>query len=160
MNKKLKKYGITVLEMLIAVSIMSILLTTGYINFSDSVRGQQVRRSAQSIGYAIKKAKYFSRAKGVETSFDFPAGSSDYTVSANGQELTGQNNYGALSGSLPDGITIVANACPDFRFNVEGMLVDSSGNSIYNDCRISIGYADNPQVNVLIRGRTGNVEYR
>ncbi len=160
MNKKLKKHGISLFELLMAISILSVLLATGYLNFAGSVKDQQARRSAQSIGYAIKKAKYFSRTKGVETSFNFLQGSNTYSVNADGQEITSQSNYGALSGTLPNGIIIITNACPDFRFNMEGMLTDSDGEIIYNDCTIAVGYANGPQVTVLIRGRTGNVEYR
>lgn len=142
------------------MAILSVLLSAGYLSFSDTARAQQARRSAESIGYAIKKAKYFSRAKGMETSFTFTAGSDRYLIQADGQEMTDQSNFDALSGTLPDGITIVGNTCPDFRFNAEGTLIDSSGDTIYDDCTISAGYADGPQVSILIRGKTGNVEYR
>ncbi len=160
MDKKHKKNGISVFELLIAVTILSILLGIGYLTFSDSVRTQQAQRSAELIGYAIKKAKYFSRTKGVETSFTFTQGSGSYAVNADDREITGENNYDAFKGTLPNGVTILNNACPDFRFSVEGTLVDSTGSSIYNDCRLLIGYAGGPQSTVLIRGRTGNVEYR
>jgi len=139
---------------------MSVLLALGFSGVADSSKAQAAKSGAQQASYAIKRAKYFSRAKGVKTYFNFPAGSETFSVQAKNQVLTDENSFDAMSGTFPGEVVIIANTCPSLCFDVDGSLMDSSGDVVYSDCSITIGYSGGAQETLYIRGKTGNVEIK
>ncbi len=158
--RRIKRHGISVFELVIAGAILSVILSTGYTSLSHSMKTQYAQKGAESIGYAIKNAKYLARSEGVETSFTFTRGSGSYSVKADGKVITDKDYIGSYSGELPDKTTITEKTCSDFRFDVNGSLIDTTGATIYTDCKIKVGYSGGPEVTVLVRGKTGNVEYK
>lgn len=141
-------------------AIMSVIVAAGYVGFSESIRIQDVESGAERIGYAIKEAKYFSRAKGVKTTLNFQMDSNNFSVYANEQAISGDSRIDALSGNLPGETMILMNTCDDIMFDENGKLIDSDGNSIYSECAITIGYDNGPQKTVVIAGGTGSVDFR
>ena len=153
-------YGISLTEMMMTCTIMSIIAIAGFVGFSESIRIQDAEGGADRIGYAIKEAKYFARAKGVKTSFNFPVNAKTFSVLANEQAISTQDRIDALSGNLPGDVRILANTCEGMEFNENGKLIDADGNNVYAECAITVGYSNGPKKTVIIGGGTGNVDFR
>lgn len=157
-NKTRVKKGISLAELAIATVLISVLACIGYMQVSDSIEAQSAKSGFDQIAFAVLQAKQFARTKGVNTALTFTQGSNNFDITANGASLTDENNTGATSGKLPDNIIIISNSCSSIGFNVKGTLIDSDGATIYNDCRIVVGYANGPQESITIKGKTGNIE--
>ncbi len=154
----IRKQGISLLELLITVSLVGVLATIGFTSFSGSVKSQQLQNGINQIAYAFKEAKYYARAKGVVTTLNINPGNTGFTITANIETLTSSDHFDAFSGKLPDNIIIISNSCPGLNFSVEGIFTDNSGNTVYNDCFITLGYNGGPQKVLTIKGKTGDVE--
>jgi prepilin-type N-terminal cleavage/methylation domain-containing protein len=158
MNKENnKKSGVTLIELLISLGLISVLLSMGFSAFDSSIKAQNSKSASEQIVSAIKKAKYYSRSKGVITSLSFPTGGNSYSISVNGIIISNDNNFDATSGKLPKNIEIIQNSCGDINFYVDGSPVDVSNNTVATDCSIKVGYADGPQKTITIKGNSGNV---
>lgn len=157
-NKK-KYSGITLLELLITISLMSFLLVMGFQSFSVMINRQYSQSAIQQAGFAIKKARYFARAKGVTTKLNFPVGSNNYSIVAGGVSITNDANFDATSGILPDKTKILSNNCSDIYFYIDGTLVDSNNQHISTDCKISIGYDNGIQKSLTVYSNSGSVVY-
>jgi len=154
----IRKQGISLLELLIIVVITGVLATIGFTSFSSSVKSQQLQNGINQIAYALREAKYYARAKGVVTTLNINPGNTSFNITANGETLTSSDHFDAFSGKLPDNIIIVSNSCPGLNFSVEGTFTDNSGNTIYNDCSITLEYNGGPQKTLTIKGKIGDVE--
>jgi hypothetical protein len=141
-------------------AIMSVIVAAGFIGFSESIMIQDAQSGADRIGYAVKEAKYFSRAKGVKTSLNFPVDANTFSISANGQAISGENRIDALSGNMPGDTRILINTCVGAMFDENGRLIDADGNNLYSECEITVGYANGPQKTIIIAGGAGNVDFR
>lgn len=159
-NKSQNKYsGISLIELMLTLMLISVLLGTGYVSFNKSIMDQNSKSAAEQVVLAVKKAKFYSRSKGIKTSLSFPAGSNTYSISADGETITNDNNFDATSGKLPKNIEILQNNCNDMNFYVNGTPIDSVGDRITNSCTIIVGYDEGPQKTITIRGNSGNVSY-
>lgn len=159
MDRKNKKKGISLFELMITASVATTLALVGFISFSESIKTQTVRNSAGKLAYAIKEAKYKARAKGLVTELTAHVNSDRFVFRIDGQDVTNETDFDALSGTLPEKIRIVSTTCGDLYFNADGTLTDSEGNVIYTNCSITVGYDNGPSETVSIKGKTGNVEY-
>ena len=153
----MKNSGISLIELMITVTIMVVLLSTGFTAFGNSIEAQKATQAADQIASAIKQAKYFSRSNGVLTSLFFIEGSNTYTIVADGEIISDSSLYDAASGILPENTVITHNTCSEINFYVDGSIVDSVGNIITESCTISVGYSDGQQKTLTIRGNSGNV---
>lgn len=154
------KSGITLTELMMTCAIIAVVIAAGFVGFSEAVRIQDAQGAADRIGYAIKEARYFSRAKGIKTSINCPIGASTFAVFAGEQVISEENRIDALSGNLPGNTKILVNTCEDIMFNENGKPIDTDGNNIYTECAITVGYESGAQKTVVIAGGTGNVDIR
>jgi prepilin-type N-terminal cleavage/methylation domain-containing protein len=154
-----RKKGMSLFELLITTMLLSILLSMGFHSFDSSVQDQNAVSAAEQMISAINKTKYYSRSKGVVASLSFPIGSNTYSISADNVVISNSNFFDASSGKLPKNVEIIQNTCIDINFYVDGSLVDSSGSTIIQDCKITVGYESGPQKTIVIRGNSGNVDY-
>jgi prepilin-type N-terminal cleavage/methylation domain-containing protein len=159
-NTKNKNSGFSLFELLLTIVLLSVLLCMGFNTFDSSIKAQNTQSATEQIASAIKNAKYYARSKGVVTSLGFPAGSNYYSISADGEVISNNALFGSTSGKLPENIKIIQNNCYDLNFYVDGSLIDSSGNSISDDCLIKTGYTNGPQKTITIKGNSGNVTYQ
>ena len=153
-----RKQGISLLELLITVVLTGVLATLGFTSFSGTFKSQQLQNGIDQIAYALREAKYYARAKGVITTLNINPGNTNFTITANNETLTSSDHFDAFSGKLPDNIIIINNSCPGLNFSVDGTFTDNSGNTIYNDCSITLGYNSDPQKTLTIKGKIGDVE--
>jgi prepilin-type N-terminal cleavage/methylation domain-containing protein len=158
-NTNNKKLGVTLIELLISLALISVLLSIGFNTFDSSIREQNSKSASEQIVSAIKKAKYYSRSKGVVTSLSFPTGSNTYSISADSEVISNSNLFDASSGALPKNVEIIQNNCDSINFYVDGSPVDSSNNPVTTDCSIKVGYTGGPQKTITIKGNSGNVIY-
>lgn len=155
-----KEAGISLFELLISIVILSVLLTMGFSTFDSSIKAQNTQSASEQIVSAIKKAKYYSRSKGVITSLSFPVGGNSYSVSADGEVISNNNLFDAYSGKLPKNIEIIQNSCGTVNFYVDGSPVNSLNETISTDCSIKVGYDSGVQKTITIKGNSGNVIYQ
>ncbi len=158
-NYKNKNLGVSLFELLLAVVLLSVLLCIGFSSFDNTIRAQNTQSASEQVVLAIKNAKYYARSKGTTTSLNFPTGSNVYSISADGQTITDNSFFDSTSGKLPNNIIIIGNSCTDINFYVDGSPVDSEGNSISENCEVTIGYANGPQKDITIMGNSGNVVF-
>jgi prepilin-type N-terminal cleavage/methylation domain-containing protein len=160
MNKNLKlfsrKKGVTLLELLVTLSLISFLLVMGLTAFTSSTNKQYANEAALQINYAMKKAKYYARAKGLPVDLEFNQGSNTYALTSNDTAITQSGNFDATSGVLPDETEIIQNTCGDIYFNIEGKILSNDGNT-ENICHITVGYNNGPQKTLVINRNTGAV---
>ncbi len=159
MIKRTAKSGITLAELAMTALLLGIISSVGYVTFSDGIENQTAKTGIGQVAYAARHARQHARTKGVVTSLNLPTGSNAYDIVADGQSLTGTGNFGTTSGKLPQDIVIISSTCGNLYFDVDGTLTDSSGNIIYNDCTVTVGYSGGNQETIMIKGKTGNVEY-
>ena len=155
-----KKSGISLIELLISMALISVLLGIGFNAFDSSIKDQNNHSAAEQIVSAIKKAQYYSRSKGVITSLSFQPGSNTYSISADGAVISNNNNFDATSGILPKNIVIIQNNCAGINFYVDGSPTDAANNPVTTDCSLTAGYIGGPQKTITIKGNSGNVTYR
>lgn len=152
-----KNKGISLIELAVVMLLISILITMGFSSFDSSIKAQNAQSASDQSASAIKKAKYYSRSKGIITSLNFPVGSNSYSILADGVNLSNNNLFDATSGVLPKNVVVIRNTCANVNFYVDGSPVDNNGNTITQDCSITIGYMDGNQKTLTIKGNTGNV---
>lgn len=157
-NFKYKK-GITLLELLITVVLISIAAAIGFSNFNQYSQMQNAKIAANQIAFILKKAKYYARSNGYPTKLIFTKGSTSYSFISNGVNLVQNNNFDASSGILPDNTKIISNSCSDIYFYVDGSIVDSSNLPINKTCTITVGYDNGSKETVSLESQTGNVIY-
>ncbi len=155
----IRKAGISLFELLLITILLSVLLGMGFHSFDSSIQDQNSISAAEQVISAIKKTKYYSRSKGVITSLNFPQGSNTYSIIADNTVISNNSYFDASSGKLPKNVEIIQNNCADINFYVDGSPVDSSGNTITQDCKITIGYLSGPQKIIVIKGNSGNVDF-
>jgi len=160
MIKQAKKFqGFSLFELLLTTILLSLLLGMGFKSFSDNMQDQNVKSAGEQIISAIKKAKYYSRSKGVTTKLNFPVGSNTYSIFADDTNLSNSSNFDSTSGKLPENIQILSNTCTDLNFYVDSSPINSSYEVISEDCSITVGYNDGAQKTILIKGNSGNVDF-
>ncbi len=63
-NKYQNKYsGVSLIELMLTLMLISVLLGTGYVSFNKSIMDQNSKSAAEQVVFAIKKAKFYSRSK-------------------------------------------------------------------------------------------------
>lgn len=144
---------------MITAVMIAVVSGIGYVSFSNSIENQTAKTGIGQVAYAVRKAKHYARTKGTATTLSLTVGSNNFDMLANGQSLTDTNNFDASSGNFPDDIEVISSSCGYIGFSVDGTLVDSAGNIIYNDCTITVGYSNGPQETITVKGKTGIVEY-
>jgi Tfp pilus assembly protein FimT len=158
-NKCNHKSGFTLFETLITACLASILLFIGFTQIDSEMRKQNLSNDVSLSTQAIIKARYYARTKGVYTSFSFIPGQSKYSIKADGNELTNNTSFDSTSGKLSENVKVITNSCSSAGFDAQGILKDSSENTIYSDCIITLGDTGGPQKKIYVRARTGYVEY-
>jgi|GEM_PF-3193175 len=154
-----KRNAFTLMELILAVSIISLLTVVAFANVNEQTKIQKANRAVQQSAWAIKQARHYARMKGVKTELIFDTGSTVYTINADGQDITNNSRMDALSGVLPEGVKVLNNACGNIYFDVDGSPVDSVGDVILNDCTIALGYDSNSQKNLTLKAISGNIIY-
>lgn len=156
-NPKYTKSGISLIELAVTALLLSIILTMGFKSFDSSIKDQNAKSASEQVVSAIKKAKYYSRSKGVTTSLNFIQGSNSYSILADGVNISQNTLFDSTSGTLPKNVIIIGNTCDSLNFYVDGSPVDTNGNVIKTDCSIKIGYSSGTQKTIVVKGNTGNV---
>lgn len=151
------KTGLTLIELMVTLSLASILLVLGFKGFSDMISLQTLKSGVEQSALAIKEARYYATSKGVVARINFAVGSNSYSITADGKAITGNNNFSAMSGILPDKVKISSNSCGNLGFYVDGVPVDLSNQPILADCTIKISYNGTSEKSVIIQAGTGNV---
>lgn len=152
-----QKTGITLLELMITISLASFLLVLGYRGFGEMISAQTLKDGAQQITFAIKNARYYTTSKGVITRINFPVGSNNYSITANGNAITDSGRFDSMSGILPVDVKILLNSCDNLGFYVDGTPIDAGNQPILTDCTIKLGYKDSSQI-ITIQAGTGNIQ--
>ena len=157
MNRTLSdKKGLTLMELLVSMSLIAFLLVMGLTAFTNLTNTQYANEAALQVSHAMKKAKYYARAKGLPVEMEFNQGSKKYALVSNGLQITQEGNFDATSGVLPDNTEIIQNSCGSLYYYIDGRIL-SNDESTPNICRIIVGYADGPQRTLIINRNTGNV---
>jgi len=157
MNKKSTyKKGITLLELLVSMSLISFLLVMGLAAFTSSTNKQYANEAALQINYAMKEAKYYARAKGLPVDLEFLQGSKTYGLTSDDKQITQSDKFDATSGVLPDKTEIIQNTCGPIYYYIDGRILSYDVNTP-NICRIIVGYNDGPQRTLVINRNTGIV---
>jgi prepilin-type N-terminal cleavage/methylation domain-containing protein len=154
--------GLTLIELLITLVVMASLLYMAFANFNSSVDRENVTYAAQQTSFAIKNARYYAKRHGVITEVRFPAGSKEYRILVNDQDITDTGDFGAGSGTLDEAVKILTNTCGDFYFYIDGTPITAlPPNLVEMDsaCEISVGYSDSKQKTLKIYPGTGKITY-
>jgi prepilin-type N-terminal cleavage/methylation domain-containing protein len=163
MNRNGIKSGVTLLELMITVSVMSVMLLMAYKNFNDSVNSQNLKGTIQQVALAIKDARYYAKAKGDTTHLIFEEGATSYSVEdQDGNAITDSSMYGAMSGELPTGFSVKENTCGDVYFHPDGnplSAINPDNIVLSSDCNITIGYDDTHTKSVTIHAYSGDATY-
>jgi Tfp pilus assembly protein FimT len=155
LNKK--QSGISLIELAVTMLLISVLSTIGFNTFDSSIKAENVISASEQVAFAIKKAKYYARSKGVVTKLSFPVGGSSYSITVNGETVSNNSNFDATSGVLPKNVKILQNTCNSINFYVDGSLITDSGLVKKTDCILQLGYTDGQSKTLTIKGNTGNV---
>lgn len=160
MNKNKKHFsgnsGYSLIELAVTVIILGVLLSTGFTAFGNSINTQKAGSAAERIMLAVKKARHYSRTKGVLTSLFFTEGSNSYSITADGEILSESSLFDAFSGVLPENTIIIQNTCESINFYADGSLVNPEGDIVIENCYITTGYVNGSQKTVVIQGYSGN----
>ncbi|MEI7473972.1 MAG: prepilin-type N-terminal cleavage/methylation domain-containing protein [bacterium] len=153
------KKGVTLLELLITMSIMSIIFLIGFTSFNSVIENENVNCGVQQMVYAIKQARHYSRINGINTEFDANAGDNSYQIKSGTTILTNEKIFDSSSGKLPTDVEIINNTCPKIYFYVDGTPVNSTGVSLSSDCIIKVGYMHGLQKTLTLEAVSGNIIY-
>lgn len=154
-----KLTGMTMIELMLTFSLISILLLVAFIMFDNETNTERSISAAQQIAFAIKKSRYYARYQGTQTMLSFPVNGSNYSIIADGVNIVQNSNFDATSGILPTNTQILSNSCNNIYFSVDGSIVDSNNNLLSSDCQITVGTSINTEKTVLIKAGSGNVIY-
>lgn len=154
---RIKHKGITLLELLITVALISVLLTLGLTAFTESINQQNTNDAVEQAALSIRNARSYSRLKGVTTELDFQ--SSSYGVKVDNVAIADHHGFGKLSGTLPKNVKVTSKSCSSMFFQPDGTLVDSSEKVITNNCTIEFGSNYSNTRNLTINPNTGKVIY-
>ncbi|MFT2091607.1 Tfp pilus assembly protein FimT/FimU [Paraglaciecola sp. 2405UD69-4] len=69
-----KYQGLTLLELLVSLSILTLLVTIGAPSFNNTQKSLQLKGAAETAYFAFQKARSFAIAKGVDISISFREG--------------------------------------------------------------------------------------
>jgi len=155
-NVKSKKSGVTLIELMVTVSLASFLLILGYRGYGDMISTETLKTGTQQAAFAIKKARYYATSKGDITRINFPVGSNSYSITADGKVITDNGRFDAMSGVLPENVTISTNSCNNLGFYVDGTPIDTNNQPILTDCKIKLSYKGEEQL-ITIQAETGNI---
>ena len=155
----MNKQGITLLELLITITVISVLAIIGLVSFYSIIDEQNAQAATEQIAFAIKKAKSYSKIHGVSTKLNLVSNSGTYSITADGQTITKDSNFDATSGVLPENIKILSSNCSDMNFYIDGSFVDSNETPITNDCTVTIGTENGIKKELTIKSGVGIVEY-
>lgn len=160
LNRKQK--GFTLLELLVTISIISVLLTIALKSVGNSVDSQSASDAGQQAMYALNRARYYAKTKGIVTHVYFGEGTNQYIIEENdGNSLLKENSIDGSSGELPDGVTVLENTCGDIFFNIDGtplLSVDPSKEPMYEVCRITVGNSASEK-SLIILPHSGSITY-
>ncbi len=155
-----RRYGFSMLELMITLSIMGILLCFGAPFIGKTCQSQDVVNARKQLAYALKKSRYYARNKGITVSVDLTEGSNTFSVTADGTELTGESTlFDSFNGTFPEDLVVISSSCNDINFDINGFLIDSYDELITENCIITVGYSNGIQKNLTINTGTGNVNY-
>ncbi len=157
MNRTLpNKKGFTLLELLVSMSLAAFLLVMGLTAFTNSTNTQYANEAALQINYAMEKAKYYARAKGMSVDMEFNQGSRTYSLICNDKTITQADNFDATSGVLPDETEIIQNNCGSMYYYIDGRILSDEANAP-NICSITVGYNNGPQRTLIINRNNGSI---
>lgn len=149
--------GVTLVELLVTVSLISVLLGVGLTAFTNSINQQNTNDAVEEAALAIRNARSYARLQGVMTELDFQTYS--YGVKIDNIPITDHKGFGHLSGNFPKNVSILNKSCSSMFFQPDGTLVDSSQNVITNNCTITIGSTSSNSRTLTINPNTGKVIY-
>ncbi|MDD3149236.1 MAG: type II secretion system protein [Candidatus Gastranaerophilales bacterium] len=152
-----KKNGVSLLELMTVVSLAGFLLLSGMTTFNGMIRLQNIKSSADQVTFSIKKARYYARSQGFITKIDLTTGNNTYTIEADSENITNNNNFDATSGVLEENIFILSNSCSEIYFNSSGIPVDSDNNPLEQNCSIDVGYDSQNFSTIVLEKGSGNV---
>lgn len=145
----MKNKGFSLVEMIIAVALIVLLASTGYVSFSKRAEKNALIKMKTQIHIFIENTAQRSLEEGVSYTLNFNFSSNTIT-SSSGDELDLETilYYGYMDGSdLDDSLTLVSNTRGDF-----GSDYDSSDDSV--DSGTPTSY------NIYIFNSDGDVEFR
>ena len=155
--------GFTFLELLVTISVISVLAVLSYQSLASSIESQNATMAASQIMNALNKARYYAKTKGKSTFISLPTDSNEYSIEeADGTSLIQTYNIDGASGKLPGNTKILENSCGDFYFYVDGTPMYSVGDfldPLSSRCEIVVGNEDGLQKTLIINPHTGSIVY-
>lgn len=156
-----RKRATTLLELLMTISLISILLSVSAVNFNSMINEQSAKSAAEQLSMALNKAKYYAQKSGNITIINVPANSNIYTITADSQTLTNNTNFDSTSGELPDDTIIISSSCGNsIEFHPNGSVFDEWNYELNYDCSIDVGFSGGAQRTVEIKAGSGNVTWQ
>jgi Tfp pilus assembly protein FimT len=107
--RNLNSAGFTVGEMMTAISILGILIAIGMPAFTRTLPGLRLTDAARQVATELQHVRMKAIAKGITQQISFST--SSYTLQRCNGACT--NDSGAIA--LPEGITVIASAAPQFQ---------------------------------------------
>lgn len=153
--------GFTLLELLITISLISVLSLMSFQGLANSIDSQNVNHAAKQVAFAINKARYYAKAKGENTHIVLEINSNTYEISADDVSLLNANSIDGTSGELPDNVTITDNTCGDLYFYVDGTPLNSIDPpyQLSHYCTITVGAKNGKSKTISILPYSGRVVY-
>lgn len=159
---KNRLYGVTFLELMITIAIISVILYLAFDTYSGSINTQTAKSAIKQVGFALKTARYYAKANGVITHVNFPIGSSTYSIDVNDVPITNVSDFGANSGVLPGNAKVVDNTCADVYFYIDGTplsAIDPEKTEFADHCSIIVGYEGGHQETLYLHAHSGSISY-
>lgn len=107
--RNLNSAGFTVGEMMTAISILGILIAIGMPAFTRTLPGLRLTDAARQVATELQHVRMKAIAQGITQQISFST--SSYTLQRCNGACT--NDSGAIA--LPEGITVIASAAPQFQ---------------------------------------------
>lgn len=156
--KKLK--ALSLIELMMTISVLSVLLCMGLMSFDEINNLQKVSNAQSQLGDAISKTRSYAKRFGVKSSITANVGASTYSLSdTDGNFKTDATRYDSLSGQLPDGVKVLSSTCGTINFYIDGSVIDDSDSRVSENCSITVGTSDIVKRTITLKALSGEVAY-